>query len=281
MTAEIRDYKQAAIEQWTADPCGPRIPDLAPGSAGYFHRLLEGRRAYAPWMSAALGYAGTAGMAVLDVGCGQGLDLAQYAMAGASVTGIDLTPRHVELARAHLDALGLSGSVVLGDAEALPFAEESFDRVSSNGVLHHTPDMGAALREIRRVLRPAAEVRIIVYNRSSLHYWCNQVVLTGLLRGGLLREGSMSGVLSSGVEFSTIGARPLVRVHTPAQVRRMMRQAGLADLRTELRQFKLDDAFLYSRLARVLPVLARPSVLDRVGRLAGWYIVASGIRPPS
>lgn len=220
-------------------------------------------------------------MTVLDVGCGQGLDLAQYALAGAIVTGIDLTPRHVELARAHLDALGLAGTVVLGDAEALAFPEASFDRVSSNGVLHHTPDMEAALREIRRVLRPGAEARIIVYNRSSLHYWCDQVVKAGVLRGGLLREGSMPEVLSSGVELSTIGARPLVRVHTPAQVRQMMREAGFVDLRTELRGFKPGDAFPYSRLARVLPALARPSVLDRVGRLAGWYIVASGIRPRS
>lgn len=131
MATELRDYKRAAIEQWSADPCGPRIPGLAPGSAGYSRRLLEGRQAYAPWMSAALGYGGTGGMTVLDVGCGQGLDLAQYALAGAIVTGIDLTPRHVELARAHLDALGLAGTVVLGDAEALAFPEASFVRCAT------------------------------------------------------------------------------------------------------------------------------------------------------
>src|SRR5947207_3392306 len=87
------------------------------------------------------------GLDVLDVGCGQGIDLAGYAMAGGRPTGVDLTPRHVELARAHPAAMGLEGEVVVGDAEALPFVDESFDRVSSNGVLHHTPDMPAALRE--------------------------------------------------------------------------------------------------------------------------------------
>ena len=57
--------------------------------------------------------------------------------------------------------------------------------VSSNGVLHHTPDMPAALREIARVLRPGGRLVMIVYNRASLHYWCQQVVIQGIVRGQL------------------------------------------------------------------------------------------------
>lgn len=69
--------------------------------------------------------------------------------------------------------MGLNGSVVHGDAEHLPFENAMFDRVSSSGVLHHTPCMSAALAEIRRVLRPAGEATIVVYNKSSLHLWFN------------------------------------------------------------------------------------------------------------
>src|SRR4051794_26352106 len=147
-------YKRANIEQWTADPCGEVIAEGEPGTRSYFESLDAGREDYAPWMSDQLGYAGTRDLDVLDIGSGQGIDLVRYARAGAHVTGIDLTPRHCELARAHLQAMGLDGTVVNGDAERLPFQDASFDRVSSNGVLHHTPDMLAALREIRRVLRP-------------------------------------------------------------------------------------------------------------------------------
>lgn len=276
MITEPKDPKQAAIEQWTVDPCGPQVPDHVPGCAEYFRRLLAGRREYASWMSDVLAYEQSAGMRVLDVGCGQGMDLAQYAIAGAIATGIDLTPRHVELARAHVAALGLDATVVLGDAERLPFADQSFDQVSSNGVLHHTPDIEAALREICRVLRPGGQARIIVYNRNSLHYWCNQVLGHGLVRGGLLRERSMAGVLSGGVEFSTIGARPLVRVYTRRQVQHLMRRAGLIEVSTALRQFKLEDAFPYALLSRVLPGLRRPAALEAVARRAGWYVVAFG-----
>ena len=75
------DYKQAAIEQWTADPCGAQVPEEEPGTRPYFERQLAGRREYAPWMDDELGYMGTRGIRVLDVGCGQGMDLARYAQA--------------------------------------------------------------------------------------------------------------------------------------------------------------------------------------------------------
>ena len=78
-------------------------------------------------MSEVLAYDSAAGLSVLDVGCGQGIDLVRYARGGANVTGVDLTPRHVELARAHLAACGLRGEVVEGDAEELPFSDAMFD----------------------------------------------------------------------------------------------------------------------------------------------------------
>jgi ubiquinone/menaquinone biosynthesis C-methylase UbiE len=234
---------------------------------------------YAPWMEASLAYSDTGGTRVLDVGCGQGIDVANYAMAGARVTGLDLTPRHVELARAHLEALGLEAEIVEGDAERLPFADERFDRVSSNGVLHHTPDMPAALRELRRVLRPGGEARVIVYNRSSLHYWLTQVVFIGLLRRRLFRERSMEGVLATSVEHSSNGGRPLVRVYSPRQVRRMLQAAGFDAVETTVRHFRAEDEWPWGYLEPYVHALRDPKVLDRIGRIAGWYVIGRGRRP--
>jgi ubiquinone/menaquinone biosynthesis C-methylase UbiE len=273
------DDKRAAVEQWTADPCGSTEVDEQPGTASYFRQLLAMRAEYGPWMAASLDYAGARDLDVLDVGCGQGIDLAQYALAGARATGVDLTPRHVELARAHVAAIGLHADVVQGDAEQLPFADATFDRVSSNGVLHHTPDMPAALREIRRVLRPGGELRAIVYNTLSLHYLFNQIIFVGLISGGLRREGSMAGVLSANVERSSIGARPLVRVYTPRAVRAALRDAGFSSVRTSVRHFHPGDAFPYDWLARRVAALRDQRLLDRIGRLAGWYVVGYGVQP--
>jgi len=273
------DHKQAAIEQWTADPCGSSVAEGEPGSRSYFEHLLQARHEYAPWMREALGYDDSRGLAVLDVGCGQGIDLYHYAAAGARATGIDLTPRHCELARQHLGVMGLDAEVVNGDAESMPFEDATFDRVSSNGVLHHTPDMPAALREVRRVLKPGGEARIIVYNRSSLHYWVNQVLYQGVIRRGLLEERSMEGVLSRGVEFSSIGARPLVRVYSPREMRGLMEAAGFATFASTVRHFRTTDTFVTHLLAERIPALRDPRLLDRLGKAAGWYVVARGIRP--
>jgi ubiquinone/menaquinone biosynthesis C-methylase UbiE len=274
MSARESDYKAAAIQQWTADPCGAVVATGELGSAEYFDSLLAGRYKYAPWMEGALGYSGCRGLRVLDVGCGQGIDLARYARAGADVTGIDLTPRHVMLARQHLDAGGIDARVVQGDAESLPFEAGEFERVSSNGVLHHTPDMPAALREIRRVLKPGGEARIIVYNRNSLHYLLHEVIGRGVIRGRLLREFSMEAILSGDTEHSSIGARPLVRVYTPRRLRGMLIRAGFVDVTTAVRHFRPEDTFVTVRLARILPWLGDPAVLDRIGRIAGWYVIA-------
>jgi len=273
------DYKAAAVEQWTADPCGSSIAEGEPGSRTYFENLVRGRFEYGPWMPEALGYDETSGLRVLDVGCGQGIDVYRYALAGADATGVDLTPRHVELARLHLEAMGLEAEIVQGDAEQLPFADASFDRVSSNGVLHHTPDMPAALREIRRVLVPGGEARVIVYNRNSFHYWLTQVLYEGVLRGGLVKERSMAGVLSRGVEYSSIGARPLVNVYSPKQVRKMLQAAGLEGVRTAVRHFQPTDTPVTYVLRRFVRKLEDPRVLERIGRIGGWYVVGTGTRP--
>jgi ubiquinone/menaquinone biosynthesis C-methylase UbiE len=239
---------------------------------------VAGRRAYAPWLAQALGYEASRGLDVLDVGCGQGIDLAEYAGAGARVTGIDLTPRHVELARRHVEAIGLAATVVRGDAERLPFDDASFDRVSSNGVLHHTPDIVAALREIRRVLRPGGETRITLYNRRSFHYWLSQVLLGGIVQRGLLKEGSMEGVLARRVERTSIEARPLVRVYSPRQVRQMLTDAGFTAVRTAVHGFDVEDTPISTWLASRTRLLDDPALRERIGRIGGWYVVGAARR---
>jgi SAM-dependent methyltransferase len=275
----MKDAKLAAIEQWTADPCGSSVADGEPGGCEYFDRLVEARAEYAPWMADELGYGTAEGLDVLDLGCGQGIDLAQFVRQGARGFGVDLTPRHVELARAHLACWGLEAEIRIGDAESLPFEAASFDRVTSNGVLHHTPNMPAALREACRVLRPGGEARIVVYNRNSLHYWVNQVVGHGLLKGELLSERSMANVLSRNVEYSRTGARPLVRVYGRNEMRRLVKAAGFEGVDVAVRHFRATDTFVTSFLSRRFAALRDPRLLERIGRKAGWYLVATGRRP--
>jgi SAM-dependent methyltransferase len=115
-------------------------------------------------------YESSQGKAVLDYGCGHGYVLGHYARNGASVTGLDVTERAVELARARFELLGLDGRFERNDGTSVPFASGSFDIVCSMGVLHHIPEPEPVVAELARVLKPGGLLVVMVYNRNSFRY---------------------------------------------------------------------------------------------------------------
>jgi SAM-dependent methyltransferase len=104
------------------------------------------------------------GEAVLDVGCGAGLDTllaARQVGPSGRVVAVDMTEAMLAKARAGVRAAGLTNVEVRhGFAEALPVDSESVDVVISNGVINLCPDKLAVMREIRRALRPGGRIQI-------------------------------------------------------------------------------------------------------------------------
>ena len=113
-----------------------------------------------PWTLGRL----NAGERVLDLGSGAGTDsliAAQMVGERGRVTGIDMTPAMLGKARAAAAQMRLSNvEFVEGEAERLPFADESFDVVVSNGVIDLIPDKDAVFAEIFRVLAPGGRIQI-------------------------------------------------------------------------------------------------------------------------
>jgi len=95
---------------------------------------------------------------VLDVGCGNGLYLDELERRGhvGNLCGIDLSGGMLAAARSRSAA-----AVLVGDAQALPFARESFDRVLAMHMLYHVPDRALAIAEIARVLRPGGKALVM------------------------------------------------------------------------------------------------------------------------
>jgi arsenite methyltransferase len=104
------------------------------------------------------------GELVLDVGSGAGTDslvAAQMVGSEGRVTGIDMTSEMLAKARAaaaEMDAANVQ--FVEGEVERLPFEDESFHVVISNGVIDLVPDKDAVFSEIRRVLRPGGRIQL-------------------------------------------------------------------------------------------------------------------------
>jgi ubiquinone/menaquinone biosynthesis C-methylase UbiE len=94
----------------------------------------------------------------LDVGCGSGNLAELLAGAGALVTGIDLSPRLVEVARERAQAGGYDIDYRVGDAERLDAEDAGFDKVVSSVAMIFAPDHDAAARELARVTRPGGRL---------------------------------------------------------------------------------------------------------------------------
>jgi SAM-dependent methyltransferase len=147
----------------------------------------------------------------LDAGCGSGdflLPLARrLAPQRATVIGLDLAEGSLGRARARVQAESLPVECVLGDVEALPFDDRSFDLVLANGMLYHVPNLEQAVAELRRVLRPGGTLLAATNGQDHMsELW--QLVEQALLRIGVTPQrateriewGRAAGALSFRLE---------------------------------------------------------------------------------
>src|SRR5262249_16157572 len=111
MMTTLAEEKGRAREQWGQDPCGAeydREHDL--GTREFFDEVERHRYyRYAPWMPRVMGFDKFSGARLLEMGCGMGTDLFQFARGGARCVGIDLTPRSVEITRHRFGLYGADG----------------------------------------------------------------------------------------------------------------------------------------------------------------------------
>ena len=159
------------------------------GNHAYYSAALKHRYSLYPEIPRIAAFDQFAGKSVLEIGVGQGLDHFMFASVGAKITGVDLTEKHCQMTRQFLRTFNLKPQIINADARSLPFKDESFDHVYSCGVLLLFPEIEIALAEIRRVLRPGGSATIMLYNKSSIHYW----IKTRLYYGWALNENAVLG----------------------------------------------------------------------------------------
>ncbi len=128
-------------------------------SIGFFERRLVGT-SHRPWACS------RASGDVLEIAIGTGLNL-QYYPDQVRITGIDLTPEMLTIARERVQDLGREVDLREGDAHHLEFAEASFDSVVCTYSLCNIPDPQRAISEIRRVLRPGGKLILVDHIRST------------------------------------------------------------------------------------------------------------------
>jgi ubiquinone/menaquinone biosynthesis C-methylase UbiE len=233
---------------WQAEPCGTSTTTAEPGTAEFYADVERRRYELEPFIPGFAEFERWRGKRVLEVGVGLGTDFVQFARAGAEATGVDLTDAAIAAVGDRLALEGLEADLRVADAEELPFPDEEFDLVYSWGVLHHTPGTERALAEVRRVLKPGGEARIMLYSRRS---W---VALGVWLRYGLLL----------GRPWRTPAELLATRMESPGT--KAYTQADLNDLFSSFREVSYErfvtpyDRRVGRPLARLLP------------RRFGWFV---------
>jgi SAM-dependent methyltransferase len=155
-----------------------------------------------------------AGETLLDVATGSGNAALEAARRGARVTGLDLTPELLSAAERRAAAEGLEVAFVEADAQALPFGDGSFDRVTSVFGAMFAPDQARAAAELLRVCRPGGTIAVAAWAPEGLN-------------------GQMFGVLGRHLPPPPEGFRPPILWGAEEVVRELF--AGAAEVTCELR----------------------------------------------
>jgi SAM-dependent methyltransferase len=168
------------------------------------------------------------GERVLDVACGTGVvarTVAPLVGAGGSVTALDLRPGMLAVAAALPPPEGAEVEWVEGDAQALDFPDGSFDLVLCQQGIQFFPDRKAALREMRRVLRPGGRVGLAVWQGFERNEFF-----------GAMTEVEVRHLAQVGMTYEDL-AQPFL-YGEPEWLRRLVADAGLADVHVETRVFE-------------------------------------------
>ena len=163
-TAEIARFDALADQWW--DPTGPMWP---------LHRLNATRVPFIKNQLSALGaesglsLGNLNGLRILDVGCGAGLLSESLALAGASVSAVDASPRNIAIAREHAERQRLSIDYQVGDITKLNLPE--FDVVLNMEVLEHVSKLPDFFDAVVNCVVRAASSSSLLSTETRCHIW--------------------------------------------------------------------------------------------------------------
>ncbi|GGC51798.1 methyltransferase domain-containing protein [Hoyosella rhizosphaerae] len=212
----------------------------------------------------------------LELGCGTGFFLLNLMQAGVAKTGsvTDLSPGMVKVALRNAENLGLTVDGRVADAEGIPYEDDTFDLVVGHAVLHHIPDVGQALREVLRVLKPggrfvfAGEPTTVgnIYARRlgqlTWYFTTNATKLPALRSWRRpqeeLDESSRAAALEAVVDLHTF---------EPRELQKLAREAGAIEVGVKTEEFA---AALFGWPIRTFEAAVPPEKLSLQWRLFSY-----------
>ena len=257
---ENRVLKEKIRKSWDEHPCYPgKAIKAKEGTKEFFEELERFRYTDHAYLLDVVGFEKYADKKVLEIGCGLGTDLSRFANHGAIITGIDLSPTSIKLAKKRFKLFGLKGDLRVGDTENLSFPDNQFDLVYSMGVLHHTPDTQKAINEFYRVLKPGGQTIVMLYNKNFFTYYVKLVLLRWILSGKFLFMSFQR--VRNDLEFKGC---PLAKLFSKGEAKRLFRK---------FKQVEMQTFYIQKANVPLVGKLIPQKLLDILARRFGFHLI--------
>src|SRR2546422_438226 len=167
-----RTLNESVRHYWDARPCNIRHSRAPLGSREYFDQVEQRKYFVEPHIPGFAEFERWRGKRVLEIGCGIGTDAVNFARAGAHVTAVDISVESLKLARRRAEIFGLGDRIDFFEADAEDLSRyvpaEQYDLVYSFGVIHHSPNPGRIITQVRERFSGSGTIlKIMVYHRYS------------------------------------------------------------------------------------------------------------------
>lgn len=251
------DLKEKTKKYWEEEVCGSRYGDREDDRIRYFQKIEQWRYNLEPDICDFAEFKQYRGKCILEIGVGAGTDFMNWVRNQANAVGIDFSESAIKLVKQRLFLEGINAGhskLCLADAEAIPFKDNAFELVYAWGVLHHTPDIGKAVREIYRVLKPSGVIKVMIYHIPSWTGWMLW------FRFGLLK---LKPWLSPQEAISKYLESPLTKAYTLIEARKLFEDSNFQEIETKtllgpgdlllIRPSKKYQSFIYRIIWLIYP----------------------------
>ena len=175
MIVTIDDVKK----YWNDRPCNVRHSQKDIGTKEYFDEVSKKKFYVEPHILDFTTFPKWTGKKVLEIGCGLATVGINFALNGASYTGVELSDESLKIAKQRFDVYGMDGRFFSANAEQLStyVPVETYDLIYSFGVIHHSPHPEKILSEIKNYMNKNSILKIMLYAKDS---WKNYMIESGL-----------------------------------------------------------------------------------------------------